>query len=76
MSESITDMIQHKCWIAFAKYRDISKGKYGTCLKRHVGKNINMDTHQPDKEQVSTAAQTKIERSMLNITIWNRKTNI
>ena len=34
-----------------------------------------MGTHHPSKEQ-ATAAQTKMERSVLNITYWDRKTNM
>jgi len=34
-----------------------------------------MGTHHPCKEQIA-AAQTKMERSMLNITHRDRKTNI
>ena len=36
----------------------------------------NMGTHHPNKEQAIAAAQTKMERSMLNITYRDRKTNI
>ena len=64
---------------------DIFKGSIGTCLKRKVynscilpamtyGAEIWALTTQT-KNNIA-AAQIKMERSTLNITYWNRKTNI
>ena len=49
-------------WAAYSKHRDIFKSNLATCLKRQVYK--------------FAAAQTKMERSMLNITYKDRRTNI
>ena len=69
-------------WTAFAKHPDIFKGNIGTCLKRQVYnsselliKSYGAETwaltiHAKNKLAV---AQTKMERSMLNITYRDRK---
>ncbi|KAK2190367.1 hypothetical protein NP493_82g00031 [Ridgeia piscesae] len=72
-------------WTAFAKHRDIFKSNIGTCLKRQVynscvllamtyGAEIWAFTTKA--KNTLTAAQTTMERSMLNITYRDRKTNI
>ena len=72
-------------WIAFAKHRDIFKGNIGTCLKRQVYHSCVLPamTHSAETWALITqsknkvpAAQTKMERSMSNITHRDRKTNI
>ncbi|KAK2182883.1 hypothetical protein NP493_331g03020 [Ridgeia piscesae] len=67
-------------WTAFAKHRHILKGNIGTCLKRQVYNSCvptamkygtetwALTTQANDK---LAAAQTKMERSMLNITHRN-----
>ena len=67
-------------WTAFAKHRDIFKGNIGTCLKRlrtfsNDIRRRNMGTHHPCKELLA-AAQTMMERRMLNIIYRDRKTHI
>ena len=71
-------------WTTFARHRDIFNSDIGTCLKsqhlqlmRTSSNDIrrgNMGTHHPCKKQASS--RTKMERSMLNITYRERKTNI
>ena len=72
-------------WTAFAKHRDIFKGNIGSCLKRQIYKSCVLPamTYGAETWALTTqvknklaAAQTKIERSMLNIIYRDRKTNI
>ena len=69
---------------AYAKHRDIFKSNFAICLKRKVynscvlpattyGAETWSFTKQAQKKLA--AAQTKMERSMLNITYHDRKTN-
>ncbi len=64
-------------WTAFAKYRVIFKGSIGTCLKKQVynscAETWAFTTQAKNK---LAAAQTKMERRMLNIAYRDRKTNI
>ncbi|KAK2167527.1 hypothetical protein NP493_1271g01001 [Ridgeia piscesae] len=72
-------------WTAFAKHRDICKGNIGTCLKRQIynscvlpamtygAETWALTTHAKDKLAV---AQSKMERSILNITYRDRERNI
>ena len=64
-------------WTAFAKHRDIFKSNMGICLKRHVNNSRILPTMTDGVETWAlttqaknklAAAQTKMERSMLNIT--------
>ena len=72
-------------WAAYAKHRDIFRSNLAICLKRQVyhscvlpamiyGAETWTLTKQAQKKLA--AAQTKMERSMLNITYKDRKTNI
>ena len=70
-------------WTAFAKHRDIFKGNIGTCLKRQVYNScvLSAMTYGAETWTLTTPAknklaaeQTKMERSMLNITHQDRKT--
>ena len=72
-------------WEAYAKHRDIFKSKLVICLKRQVynssvlpamtyGAETWALTYQAQNKLA--AAQTKMERSMLNITYKDRRTNI
>ena len=72
-------------WTAFAKHCDIFKGNIGTCLKRHVYNSCVLPTmtysaetwaHTTQAKNMLTAAQTKMEINMLNVTCLERKTNI
>ena len=71
-------------WTAFAKHCDIFKGNIGTCLRQIYNSCILLAmTYGAETWALTTqaknklaAAQTKMERSMLNITYWDRKTNI
>ena len=91
-SKSKTKKIQRRItagWTAFAKNRDIFKGNIATCLKRQVYKSCVLPAMIYGAETWAltinaknklAAAQTKMERSMLNITyrdlkktIWVRK---
>ena len=72
-------------WTEFAKHRDIFKGNFGTCLKRQAFKSCVLPAmiHGAETWALTiqaknklAAAQTKMERSMLNITYRERKTNI
>ena len=72
-------------WAAYAKYRDIVKSKLAICLKRQVynlcvlpAMTYGAETWTLTKQAQNklAAAQTKMERSMLNITYKDRKTNI
>ena len=71
-------------WTAYAKHRDIFKSNFAICLKRKVYNSCVLPamtygaetwslTKQAQKKLA--AAQTKMERSMLNITYHDRKTN-
>ena len=66
----------------FAKHRDIFKGNIGTCMKRQVYNSCILPamTYGAETWALTTqaknklaAAQTKMERSMLNITYRDRK---
>ena len=72
-------------WAAYAKHRAILKTNLAICLKRQVynscvlpamtyGAETSTLTKQAKNKLV--AAQTKMERSILNITFKDRKTNI
>ena len=72
-------------WTAFAKHRNIFEGNIGTCLKKQVyhscvfpaiiygAETWALTTRAQSK---LAAAQTKMERNMLNIAYRDRKTNI
>ena len=66
---------------AFAKHRDRFKGNIGTCLKGQVYNSAMIHGAETwalitQAKNKLAAAQTKTERSMLNITYRDRKTNI
>ena len=72
-------------WAAYAKHRDIFKSNLAICLKRQVYNSCVLPamtygaetwTLTKQAQNKLTAAQTKMERSMLNITYKDRKTNI
>ena len=72
-------------WAAYAKHRDIFKSNLAICLKRQVcnscvlpAKTYGAETWTLTKQAQNklAAAQTKMERSMLNITYKDRRTNI
>ena len=72
-------------WAAYAKHRDIFKSNLAICLKRQVYNSCVMPamtygtetwTLTKQAQNKLAAAQTKMERSMLNITYKDRKTNI
>ena len=72
-------------WTTFAKHRNIFKDNIGTCMKRQVYNSYILPamTYDTEKWAFTTqaknklaATQTKMERSMLNITYPDRKTNI
>ena len=70
-------------WTAFAKHRDIFKGHTRTRLKGHVYNSCDLPaiTYGAETWTLATQAknkyaQTKMVRSMLNITYRDRKTNI
>ena len=72
-------------WAAYAKHRDIFKSNIAICLKRHVynssvppAMTYGAETWTPTKQAQNklAAAQTKMERSMLDITYKYRRTNI
>ena len=72
-------------WTAFAKHRDIFKSYIGTCLKRQVYNPcvLSAMTYGAETWALTTqaknklaAAQTKMEKSMLNITYRDSNTNI
>ena len=72
-------------WAAYAKHRDIFKSKLAICLKRQVynscvlpAMTYGVETWTLTKltQHNFAAAQTKMERNMLNITYKDRKTNI
>ena len=72
-------------WAAYAKHRDIFKSNLAICLKRQVynscvlpAMTYGADTWTLTKQAQNklAAAQTNMERSMLNITYKDRRTNI
>ncbi|KAK2175674.1 hypothetical protein NP493_715g01010 [Ridgeia piscesae] len=72
-------------WTVFGKHRDIFKGSIGTCLNRQVYNSCVLPamTYGAETWTLATqgknkpaAAQTKMERSMLNITYQDIKSNI
>ena len=72
-------------WAAYAKHRDIFKSNLAICLKRQVynscvlpAMTYGAETWPLTKQEQNklVAAQTKMERSMLNITYKDRRTNI
>ena len=71
-------------WTAFAKHRNIFKGNIGTCLKRQINNSCvhPVTSYGAETWALTTqaknklaAAQTKRERSMLNITYRDRTSN-
>ena len=74
-----------KGWAAYAKHRDIFKSNLAICLKRQVynsgvlpAMTYGAETLTLTKQAQNklAAAQTNMERSMLNITYKVRRTNI
>ena len=72
-------------WAAYANHRDIFKSNLAICLKRQVYNSCVLSamiysaetwTLTKQAQNKLAAAQTKMERSMLNITYKDRKTNI
>ena len=72
-------------WAAYAKHRDIFISNLAICLKRQVYNSCVLPAMTYDAETWTltkqaqnklAAAQTKMERSMLNTTYKDRKTNI
>ena len=72
-------------WAAYALHRDIFKSNLAICLKRQVYNSCVLPamtygaetwTLTKQAQNKLAAAQTKMERSMLNITYKDRKTNI
>ena len=72
-------------WAAYAKHREIFKGNLAICLKRQLCNSCVLlamaygaETWTLTKQAQNklAAAQTKLERSMLNITYKDRRTNI
>ena len=72
-------------WAAYAKHRNIFKSNHAICLKRQVynscvlpAMTYSAETWTLTKQAQNklAAAQTKMERSMLNITYKDRRTNI
>ena len=72
-------------WVAYTKQWDIFKSNLAICLKRQVYNSCVPPTMTYGAETWTltkqarnklAAAQTKMERSMLNITYKDRKTNI
>ena len=72
-------------WAAYAKHRDIFKSNLAICLKRQVYNSCVLPSMTYGAETWTltklaqnklAAAQTKMERSMLNITYKDRRTNI
>ncbi|KAK2187281.1 hypothetical protein NP493_171g00022 [Ridgeia piscesae] len=71
-------------WTAFARHRDIFKGNVGACLKRQIYNSYVLSTMTYGAETWAlairaknklAAAQTVMEKSMLNIIYRDRKTN-
>ena len=66
-------------WAAYAKHWDIFESNLAICLKRQVpAMTYGAETWTLTKQAQNklAAAQTKMERSMLNITYKDRRTNI
>ena len=74
-------------WAAYPKHRYTFKINLSICLKKHVynscvlpavayGVETSTLTTQAQAQNKLAAAQTKMERSKLNITYKDRKTNI
>ena len=72
-------------WAAYAKHRDIFKINLAICLKRQVYNSSVLPamtygaeawTLTKQAQNKLAAAQTKMEKSMLNITYKDRRTNI
>ena len=72
-------------WAAYAKQREIFKSNLATCLKRQVYNSCVLPamtygagiwTLNKQAQNKLAAAQTKMERSMINITYKYRRTNI
>ena len=72
-------------WAAYAKHRDIFKSNLAICLKRQVynscvlpAMTYGAETWTLTKQAHNklAATQTKMDRSMLNITYKDRRTNI
>ena len=72
-------------WAAYAKYRDICNSNLAVCLKRQVYNSCVLPAMTYDAEAWTltkqaqnklAAAQTKMERSMLNIKYKDRRSNI
>ena len=72
-------------WAAYAKHRDIIKSNLAICLKRQVYNSCVLPamtygaetwTLTKQAQNKLAAAQTIMERSMLNITYKDRRTNI
>ncbi len=71
-------------WAAYTKHRDIFKSNLDICLKRQVYNSCVLPamtygaetwTLTKQAQNKLATAQTKMERSMLNITYKDRKTN-
>ena len=72
-------------WAAYAKHRDIFKSNLAICLKRQVYNSCVLPamtygaktwTLTKQAQNKLAVAQTKMERSMLNITYKDRRTDI
>ena len=72
-------------WATYPKHRDIFKNNLDICLKRQVYNSCVLPamtygaetwTLTKQAQNKLAAAQTKMERSMLNITYKDRKTNL
>ena len=72
-------------WAAYAKHRDIFKSNLAICLKKQVYNSCVLSamsygaetwTLTKQAQNKLTAAQTKMEISMFNITYKDRQTNI
>ena len=63
-------------WAAYAKHRDIFKSNLAICLKRQVYNSCVLPAMTYSAETLTLTAHTKMERSMLNITYKDRRTNI
>ena len=72
-------------WAAYARHRDIFTSNLAICLKRQVYNSCVLPamtygaetwTLTKQAQNKLAAAQTKMERSMLNITYKDRRTNI
>ena len=72
-------------WAAYAKHRDIFKSNLAICLKRQVYNSCVLPamtygaetwTLTKQAQNKLAAAQTKMERSMLNITYKDRRTKV